>query len=184
MATDGLVKTAEHYEEFAGNARRTHYKRADLNALLNRLVGGAAVVVSAVVSTSVLTNLNKDNPSSGLTLAAGILAIIAAVLAGLQTFYKFGEVGERHRLAGAYFGELRRDLELFRTCPTDADQCSELRNLLDRLGKLEEAGPGYPASAFQRVAEDRRPWWRFWQRTKTTAPAQGTGQPGAGTHAA
>jgi hypothetical protein len=174
MATDDLVTMAETNEKFAEDARNTHYNRADLNALLHRLVGGAAVVTSAVVSTSILASLNKDHPSFGLTLAAGILAVVAAVLSGLQTFYKFGEVGERHRLAGAYFGELRRDLELLRRCPTEADRCTELRKLLDRLGKLEEAGPGYPASVFHHISEPRR-GWRFWQRPETNHSAKREG---------
>jgi hypothetical protein len=164
--SDELVALAEHYAQFTEVARGTHYDRADLNALLNRLVGGAAVVTSAVASTSVLTNLDKNHQSFSLVLAAGILAIIAAVLAGLQTFYKFGEVGERHRLAGAYFGELNRDLELFVRCPAEAERCTQLRELLDRLGKLEEAGPGYPAKVFHEVGgRSRRRWqWPFWRR--------------------
>jgi hypothetical protein len=75
--SDEIVTLAEHYGRFAELARATHYDRSDLNALMNRLIGGAAVVTSAVVSTAVLTNLNKNHPSFGLVLAAGILAIIA-----------------------------------------------------------------------------------------------------------
>lgn len=172
MAADELAKTAQTYEWFAEAARNTHYDRSDLNAFLHRLVGGAAVVTSAIVSTSVLASLNKDHPSFGLTLAAGILAVIAAVLSGLQTFYKFGELGERHRLAGAYFGELRRDLELFRTCPPGDNRCTELRDLLDRVGNLEEAGPGYPASVFHHFSEPRRRWWRFWRGKEATPSAK------------
>jgi hypothetical protein len=161
--SDELAKIAAEYRQFAENARLTHYDRSDLNALLHRLVGGGAVIAAAIVSTSVLTNLNKDHPSFWLELAAGILAIVAGILSGLQTFYKFGEIGERHRLAGAHFGELRRELELFDHCKDGPDPCTQLRHVLDRLGKLEEAGPGYPAKVYEQVAARRRRW-RHWLR--------------------
>ena len=166
------LSIAKRYLTFTENARTTHYDRADLNALLNRLVGGAAVISSAIVSTSVLANLNKDHPSFWLELAAGILAVVAAVFAGLQTFYRFGEIGERHRLAGAHFGEVHRELELLPSCTNEAEHCARLKRLLDKVGKLEEAGPGYPASVFRRLARRRQRSWRFWRpRSEKTAIA-------------
>ena len=92
--------------------RAVRYRMADLRAWLGQVTGGLAVFAAAVVSTGILTHVNI-NATSALVVAGGVVAFVAAVLAGLQTFYKFGEAAENHRVAGADYGEVARKLDLF-----------------------------------------------------------------------
>jgi hypothetical protein len=85
--------------QYADVARATHYKMSDRRARAQQWLGGVTIAISAVVSTGILASVSK-NPSLGLTLAV-IIALIATILTGFQTFYKFGETAEKHRLAAA-----------------------------------------------------------------------------------
>jgi SMODS and SLOG-associating 2TM effector domain family 4 len=151
-----VLEQASHYRDYAHLARTVHYHMADWRAWINQLIGGLTVLASALVSTGVLTNV-KSNPGFALTLAAGIVAFVAAVLAGLQTFYKFGEVAEKHRTAAADYGEVRRELELFlvRYAEKDPAQASlaltELGRLAESLAELDRKGPGYPGRLYKRA---------------------------------
>src|SRR3989442_2920082 len=81
-------------------------------------------------------------------MGAGLIALIAATLDALQTFYKFPEAGERHRTAAAKYGVVRRELDLFTLRYEHADDSAreEALNALEksasRLGELDESSPG------------------------------------------
>jgi hypothetical protein len=70
----------------------------------------------------------------------------------VRAYLKLGELSESHRKAGAKFGEVYRDLEIFvlGRPSNDADSQSQLKQIAGQIGKLEEAGPGYPSKVFQK----------------------------------
>jgi hypothetical protein len=147
--------------EYADLARTTHYKMSDRRARAQQWLGGVTIAISAVVSTGILASVSK-NPSVGLTLAAGIIALIATILTGFQTFYKFGETAEQHRLAAANYGELRSDLQRFLIRYKDdnpgerAEALAELQKLTARAAQLDRAGPGFPGRLYQRVRREHK----------------------------
>lgn len=144
--------------QYADVARATHYKMSDRRARAQQWLGGVTIAISAVVSTGILASVSK-NPSLGLTLAVGIIALIATILTGFQTFYKFGETAEKHRLAAANYGELRSDLQRFLIRYMDdnaverADALAELHSLTARAAELDRAGPGFPGRLYERMRE-------------------------------
>ncbi|MGH8564184.1 MAG: SLATT domain-containing protein [Gammaproteobacteria bacterium] len=82
------------YTRSAARFERLHY-----------YLGLPTVVLSAFVATSIFT--------TNLTLKsiALLASVIAAILAGLQTFLRFSERAERLRVVGAEYGSLRREIE-------------------------------------------------------------------------
>jgi hypothetical protein len=151
-----LVREASDLRSRVLLARATHYKLADRRARTNQNVGGVTVVFSTIVSAGILTGVHKHH-GTAFTLAAGIVSLAAGLLAGLQSFYKFGESGERHRLAGANFGGVRNDIDFFLAQYSGADSTyfdaarKELKAQTDRFTKLEQAGPGYPGRVYDRI---------------------------------
>ena len=78
-------------------AQSAHYSAADTFRLMNYVVGVPAVVFSSMVGTALFAGLEKDSPKTILVASASILA---AVLAGLQTFLRFAERATHHATAG------------------------------------------------------------------------------------
>ncbi|MFN2517260.1 MAG: hypothetical protein ABR556_13715, partial [Pyrinomonadaceae bacterium] len=61
--------------------------------MLNYIVGVPAVIFSSVVGTTIFAGLEKNSPKAPLVALASILA---AVLAGLQTFLRLSERAAQH----------------------------------------------------------------------------------------
>ncbi len=89
-------------------AQSAHYASADRFRLLNYLVGVPAVIFSSVVGTAIFAGLEKDSPRAPWIALASILA---AVLAGLQTFLRFSERAAQHATAADWYSAIRRDIE-------------------------------------------------------------------------
>lgn len=155
-----LLEDAERYRQYALLVRSVHYRMADIRAWVGQLIGGLTVFAAAVVSTGILTHLNT-HPSSALTVAGGVVAFIAAVLAGLQSFFKFGEAAEKHRVAGADYGEVATKLDLFlaRYAAADVERTDaaldELSGITDKLGEYDRKGPGFPGRLYDRARKEQ-----------------------------
>src|SRR5262249_53307070 len=70
--------------------------------------GVPAVVFSSIVGTAIFAGLEKDSPRS---IVVGLASILAAVLAGLQTFLRFAERAANHAKAADWYSAIRRDIE-------------------------------------------------------------------------
>jgi hypothetical protein len=66
---------------------------------LNYLLGVPVVVLTTFVGTSVFATLQEDVNTS-LRILVGAVSVFAAVLASLQTFLRYPERAEKHRIAG------------------------------------------------------------------------------------
>lgn len=80
----------------------------------------------------------------------------AAILASLQTFLGYSERAEKHRVAGAKYGAVGRELETLRaSARSESDEViSEVRKRLDALA-LES--PNNPIWLYQRAWSEQRP---------------------------
>jgi hypothetical protein len=127
-----LLKT--WYDRSAGN-QYLHYVAADHYRKATYLLGVPVIVLSAAVGTSVFASLQQQ-PTLWVQVSIGLASVVAAVLASLQTFLRYGERSELHRLAGAKYGAVGREIEHFlsRSDILADDQISELRKRIDALG--------------------------------------------------
>lgn len=95
------------------NARtnnKAQYYAADAAERKNYYIGLPAVVLGAVVSTSIFAALG-GSPGTAEKIIAGTLAALAAALAAIQTFFNFSAKAKAHRSAAAQFGDIRRRCE-------------------------------------------------------------------------
>jgi hypothetical protein len=126
--------------------QRAHYLSADHFGRRKYWLGVPAATLSIVVGTSVFATVAKQ-PEIWVQIAVGLASVAAAVLAGLQTFLGYAERAEKHRLAGAKYGALGRELEQLRASGVyDGDQISEVRQRLDNLAT---ESPNNPLSIYR-----------------------------------
>ena len=114
--------------------QRAHYLSADYFGARKYWLGIPAVILSTLVGTSVFATVQKQ-PSLWLQISVGLASVAAALLASLQTFLGYAERAEKHRIAGAKYGALGRELEQLLSSGTAPSQevISEMRKRLDDL---------------------------------------------------
>jgi hypothetical protein len=135
--SDGLdwnVQVAQLLEDWHKRcyaAQSAHYASADLCRLLNYLVGVPAVVFASIVGTAIFAGLDKE-PSTRTMMVASA-SILAAVLAGLQTFLRFSERAAKHATAADWYSAIRRDIEQILHLPVESR--GKAKDCLDRVRK-------------------------------------------------
>ena len=112
---DSLDLAAKWYER-AASTQHGHYLAALHYSRLNYWLGIPVIILTAGVGTSVFASLQQqaDQPSETVTwfkVAVGLASVSATVLAALQTFLGYGDKAEKHRVAGAKYGAVGRELE-------------------------------------------------------------------------
>lgn len=80
-----------------------HYGSAEHFGKWKFALGVPAVILSALVGTTVFATLQKQ-PELWLQIIVGLASLAAALLTSLQTFLGYSERAEKHRLAGAKYG--------------------------------------------------------------------------------
>lgn len=114
--TSGLsdvLAQADQYEQTYTIVGRAHYLAAEQFGRRHRWLSLPVIILTTVVGTSIFGSLNQ-NPSTSVKVGAGLLSLVAAVLAALQTHLGYGQRAERHRASGARYRAITRDLILFR----------------------------------------------------------------------
>ncbi len=151
---DDILKQAEQYRTDVTYNGRAHYKAADIASKWQNRLGIPVVVTTSIVGTSIFATINS-NPGVGWKIGAGTISLLAAVLASLQTFFKFSELAEKHRIAGANYGAARREIDIFNlqyTGQKDSDRSAALEHLqkiASNLSRLASESPRVPDNAFK-----------------------------------
>jgi hypothetical protein len=85
-----------------------------------------------------------------MQIVVGLASVAAALLASLQTFLGYSERAEKHRIAGAKYGALGRELEQIRASDTTLtfDEISAVRK---RLNDLAVESPNNPLPIYRRA---------------------------------
>jgi len=132
--------------------QRAHYLSAEHFGARKYWLGIPAVVLSTLVGTSVFATIQKQ-PELWLQITVGLASVAAALLASLQTFMGYSERSEKHRMAGARYGALGRELEQLLSSRTEFAQetIAEVRKRLDDLA-LE--APNNPLPIYRKAGAE------------------------------
>ena len=87
-----------------------HYDAATLFERKNYKYGVPVTVLSAAVGTSVFVTIDSS-PEMWAKILVGLTSFAVSILSALQTFFKYTERAEKHRIAGARFGSLLKEIE-------------------------------------------------------------------------
>lgn len=126
-----------------------HYLSANHFGSKKYWLGVPAILLSSFVGTSVFATFEKQ-PDFWIRLSVGLASVAAALLASLQTFMGYAERAEKHRIAGARYGALGRELEQMRALGTDQTP-DTLAGLRKRIDDLALEAPNNPLNIYRQA---------------------------------
>jgi hypothetical protein len=127
-----------------------HYLSADYFGARKYWLGIPAVVLSTLVGTSVFAALQKQ-PELWQQITVGLASVAAALLASLQTFLGYSERAEKHRIAGAKYGALGRELEQLRASGAATPSPEAMSEVRKRLDDLAIESPNNSVTIYRRA---------------------------------
>ena len=140
-------------------AQFAHYETAKTYDRLNYWLGVPVVILSTLVGTSVFANIGKLVDEK-IQISIGLTSVLAATLASLQTFFRFSEKAEKHRISASKYGALRREIEedLVSLEGFDRDEVKKVTEMIrHKLDKLSDESLHIPHNIWskrQKVIED------------------------------
>ncbi len=152
--TAGVLDLLRAWSARAGVSADTHYALATRLARSNIRFGIPVVALTTFVGTSVFVTL-QHHVNLALRVTVGMVSVLAAVLASLQTFLRFGERAEKHRTAAEAWAALRRDMEVMIALhPTYPESRGDPKQYLDDLRRR------FSEIAQQSPEMGEQGWWR------------------------
>jgi len=153
--TSTVLRLLEDWGHRAEVAAALHYRIAARLSRFNVLLGVPVVIFSTFVGTAVFATLQKTGQVP-FKILVGMVSVAAALLASLQTFLRFAERAEKHRVAGTHWAAIRREIsEMIALHPTypesRGDPKTYLDHLRDRFDKLAAESPEMGESAWARA---------------------------------
>src|SRR4051794_27399742 len=172
MSNVDVLRLGKRYWRDAALIGQAHYKASERALLRHRLLGIPAIVLSAIVGTSIFATAQKS-PDAPWHILAGLTSLLAAALAALQTFLRYQEVAEIHRSAGAGYSALRRDIDLFLArygdqSPAPAETYDRLQDLARKFQELAKDTPPIPKASYKKALKEM-------SDAKKTAPGTSLG---------
>ena len=104
-----VLKLLADWDKRAAASSEAHYALAGRLAGRNIQLGVPVVVLTTIIGTSVFASLQKD-VGTGFRIAIGVVSVLAAVLASVQTFLRFAERAEQHRASAENWAAIRREI--------------------------------------------------------------------------
>ncbi|AUT50511.1 hypothetical protein C2L66_00695 [Paraburkholderia caribensis] len=114
--------------------------------------GVPVIIITAVISASAFASILAQTIPLYAKVITALCSVAAAVLSSLQTFFKFSERSEKHRMFGAKFGALRRELEILHT--QNHITIAQLTTIRTKLDNLAAEAPNVRAAVFSREKAD------------------------------
>ena len=111
---DTTASASNLIQEWFRRARqnqRIHYRCTDYFSKKSKQLGIPTIAISVFVGSAVFASIEHET-SGAVKIGLGLLSVLAAVLAGLQTFLSYAERAEKHRTTSAAYASVRRELEL------------------------------------------------------------------------
>lgn len=130
----------------ARESQFSHYTAAKRLGGYGRVFGVPVIIITAIVGASAFASILSQTVPLYAKLIAGLCSLTATVLSSLQTFFKFSERSEKHRIFGAKFGAVRRELEVLHI--QAQIKPTELTAVRTKLDKLAEEAPDVDAAVF------------------------------------
>lgn len=148
----------ERYRIRAHRFSRAHYLAAKQASAMNYRLGVPVVVLSTTVGTTLFSSITASR-NTLLVVLAGLLSLVSAVLAALQTLFRFGERADSHRIAGASYAEVKRKLDLLKLqLAVTPDLSTGLRlviELTEDLSALQKQSPDIPDRLYDRALAEQ-----------------------------
>ncbi len=146
---------------------KAHVRSAAILQRRNRAFGIPVVILSTVAGTTAFATL-ESAPALWIKIFVGLLSVLAAVLAGLQTFLGYSELAERHKAASQKYGALRREIEeMIATHEEGADFPRDfIKSVRTRWDGIDEESPSLSQELYDKISKD------VWRGSRTESPSK------------
>ena len=176
--TPRVLTLLREWNDRAGATAETHYAIAARLGRLNVRLGIPVVVLTTFVGTSVFATLERHVDLS-LRILIGVVSVLAAVLASLQTFLRFAERAEKPRAAAESWSSIRREIaEMLALHPdylaTRGDPKDYLDRLRRRMDQVAAQSPEMGDRAWSRAEERYGLTYRVEHDPGSTAASHGS----------
>jgi hypothetical protein len=154
-ARDEIIREAKRLEESTLFSFKGHHHAARGWTNRHLWLGIPTVVISALIGATAFSQYAKEYPWVGV--AAGLLAILVAILSGVTTFLNPNDKESAHFIAAHGFDKLNNDARMFWSIEcwqeeSDEVLTSKLRELVESKNELNSSSPQIPPWAcFQHV---------------------------------
>lgn len=150
-----LIKT---WRDELGTMMRTHHVLSSKIRILNYVLGVPNIFIAIAVASYIFFTIGQD-VAFWVKMLFGLLALLIAILASLQTFLKYSEQAGNHRNASSRYQALFNEIDQLLVIPPKDDAalgewCNKLRERWDALNleapsiarkfKLESGGETEP----------------------------------------
>lgn len=149
--TNNLHSLAKKWLERAAVCQCAHYEAGNYYEKLFLVLGVLVVVLSAGIGSAEVLVSSAQIAEFGaekVKAISGVISLFIAILAGLQTFLKFSQKSERHRVSGAKYGDIRRSLEELDLLSSGSleNEKLEIHKIKERIDSLAQESPELPNS--------------------------------------
>ena len=136
--TDAQIDTITHRMNECERKKEQHLKVSLIYDALDKGTGLPQIVLSSILSTTTLSQINEEEISHGLSIFLACCSITLAVLTSTTRFFEFAKMKESHKKTGHGYGKLQRllEFELARSEKTHYDTLFE--NTLNDYNALRE----------------------------------------------
>jgi hypothetical protein len=145
---------AERYRLLVQRSNWGHYDAAKRADGRSRILGTSSAALGAIVGTSIFATV-QSSPSVDWRITAGILITGAALLGALQTFLDYAGRAAEYRTAGAAYGRLRREFDMFllkvSTSRDRAQLMEDLSVLCRHIDEIGQQSPLIPQRSYRAV---------------------------------
>lgn len=137
----------------ARESQHSHHESGKSCMRFHYWIGVPAAVLAGLLGSAAFVSLQKAAVSDRAKIGFGAFSLLAAVLATLQTVLKFSERSERHKVLGATYGNIRREIETVLALPPSMRGApkSVLDTMRSKLDKISAEGPVVPTRIFNRT---------------------------------
>lgn len=173
--TQGQRQVIEQWRNGFHLNQDCHYSAAAKAERVGRMIGVAVVLLSTAVGASIFRSLAALQGDTA-TIVTGMLSLVAAALAAVQTFMDFPGTAEKHRLAAVAYGDLRREMDRLLASDSEADVDSRMASVQQRWQEVDTIAPSIPPKVLKggptRLARRRDEMAPFRSQTPENANAR------------
>lgn len=119
--------------------QKAHWISLERLDRMHFVIGLSAIILSTLAGATLLIG----SGSLFVRSLVGSIALVSAVLSGVQTFYNHARRSGMHRAASTQLGNLRREIEVLEKLPPRylKTQNEILLNIAERMVRIEETAP-------------------------------------------
>jgi len=128
--------------------QQAHYLLSSKYRSIHYWLGIPTIFFSAIIGSTLLTGSNDQL----LKTILGVLSLVVTCLTALQTFLRPSEQAEKHKLAAAQLGTIRREIEKLKAFPVAKSEHKILmEKIKESIDKTTQEAPDLPPNIWVRL---------------------------------